>query len=115
MHILCIIIIIHASGIPIITSGPVDAIRLVAESVTFQCAVLSMSQVTSINWFIDDQLVSAIPSHVISTTHEGDVSTSALTINLLSEIDDGRRYKCVASNKQGSVNSTEGQLTINRK
>lgn len=69
---------------------------------------------TSIEWYIGDLLVLGSPSHVVSLIHSGDVSRSTLTINLLSTSEGGNRYRCIARNNQGSVSSTEGELTINR-
>ena len=96
---------------------PINTIRQVGKSVLFHCTALAVPRVSSIVWTKNNGpllFTSASITH-ITIQLEGDIITSYLSIDDLSMIDNQNVYKCIVTNDEGTVESNEGILTVNRK
>ena len=96
---------------------PIDTIGQEGSSVKFYCTAQAVPHVETVIWRINGvQLPPMGSSHrTISTTQEGDITQSVLTLSSLSRyLDNGNTYTCTVSNSEGSVESISGTLTVNR-
>ena len=96
---------------------PIDTIGQEGSSVKFYCTAQAVPHVETVIWRINGVrlLHTSSSLYVISTTQEGDITQSVLTLrNLARNIDNGNNYTCTVSNSEGSVESVSGTLTINR-
>ena len=95
---------------------PVNTIGQVGKSVMFHCTAVAIPNVMSITWHKNDALLLLTSaSQYIIDEHNGDTAHSMLFISDLSMSDSQNVYKCIVSNSEGTIESSEGILTVNRK
>ena len=93
---------------------PVNTIGQVGEPVMFYCTAQAVPNIVNVIWYKNDVplLLTSANHH---NEHNGDVIHSVLFLSDLSMSDSQNVYKCIVSNSEGTIESNEGILTVNRK